>query len=258
MSTQCFDLTGQVFGRLTVVSRLLNDSNGSRWLCRCSCGKTHTVLGSNLLGAGVKSCGCLRKNSPKYALRKPQDLTGQVFNRLTVVSKAPTEIAPCGKKLYRWFCRCSCGRDHVAIASHLVSGIVKSCGCLVKETSSLNNYRHGGLAKNSPVDYKVKFKCLKSIRTRAQHRGYETDLSIEDLPELGDVCPVLGLPFAKMKGKSHRNASPSIDRKNPNLPYLKKYKDNLRFISMRANWLKSNATIDELRKIIIYMSEENI
>lgn len=58
------DLTGQRFGRLTVVSRAENDKRGSaRWLCMCDCGKTCIVLASNLMKGHTKSCGCLNLES---------------------------------------------------------------------------------------------------------------------------------------------------------------------------------------------------
>lgn len=56
------DLTGQRFGKLTVVSRADNDGRGeSRWNCVCDCGRTCCVSGNNLTQHGTQSCGCLRK-----------------------------------------------------------------------------------------------------------------------------------------------------------------------------------------------------
>lgn len=65
------DLTGMVFGRLTVV-RQTDDylhPNGSRraqWLCECSCAehKLVVVCGDRLKAKnGTRSCGCLQKES---------------------------------------------------------------------------------------------------------------------------------------------------------------------------------------------------
>ena len=56
------DLTGHVYGRLTVVSCNGNTKWGqSTWLCNCSCGKEVTVTGSNMTSGTSKSCGCLSK-----------------------------------------------------------------------------------------------------------------------------------------------------------------------------------------------------
>ena len=54
------NLIGQKFERLAVVSFAgLNNSRGSRWLCRCDCGNEKIVAGCNLKNGHTKSCGCL-------------------------------------------------------------------------------------------------------------------------------------------------------------------------------------------------------
>ena len=54
------DLTGQRFGRLTVIERVENDNDGhARWLCRCECGNTTIVAGKALRRGVTRSCGCL-------------------------------------------------------------------------------------------------------------------------------------------------------------------------------------------------------
>lgn len=51
---------GDVFGRLTVVSRAENNKYGAvRWNCACICGGVSTVYAGNL-GRGTQSCGCLQ------------------------------------------------------------------------------------------------------------------------------------------------------------------------------------------------------
>lgn len=58
------DLCGQRYGRLTVVRKAENASNGkSQWLCRCDCGNKKTVRRTNLLGGSTMSCGCLQKEA---------------------------------------------------------------------------------------------------------------------------------------------------------------------------------------------------
>lgn len=52
------DLTGQKFGRLTV----LGYEGESKWLCQCECGKYTTPRGYPLTNGNTKSCGCLQKD----------------------------------------------------------------------------------------------------------------------------------------------------------------------------------------------------
>lgn len=56
------DLTGQKFGRWTVLSRVDKERRGSsHWYCRCDCG-TEKILRSNTLrGNESLSCGCRQK-----------------------------------------------------------------------------------------------------------------------------------------------------------------------------------------------------
>lgn len=55
------DLTGEVFGRLTVMSREPNKNERVRWLCLCSCGKTKIISTHSLRSGRTKSCGCIQK-----------------------------------------------------------------------------------------------------------------------------------------------------------------------------------------------------
>lgn len=59
MKTTVRDLTGQRFGKLTVVQREPRP-NTSRafWLCHCDCGKHAVKMGKYLTCGDTKSCGC--------------------------------------------------------------------------------------------------------------------------------------------------------------------------------------------------------
>lgn len=136
------DLTGQTFGRLTVVSRLPNyvQPNGrtrTRWLCKCECGKEYIGDGSHLLHGNVKSCGCLhRETSVAWAQTKApakasaqarrRDLTSKQFGKLTVIEFAGNEEKA---RKSMWKCRCECGSITVVRSNHLLRGLIRSCGC---------------------------------------------------------------------------------------------------------------------------------
>lgn len=62
------DLTGQTFGRLTVLSLHGTSHGHAVWNCVCTCGKTLNVMRGSLLKGATKSCGCLRKDLlPEFA-----------------------------------------------------------------------------------------------------------------------------------------------------------------------------------------------
>lgn len=60
-NTNFIDLTGQIFGRLTVLKRAENRGKRTRWECECSCEQhNHVIVDSQSLKSGhTKSCGCL-------------------------------------------------------------------------------------------------------------------------------------------------------------------------------------------------------
>lgn len=127
------DISGETFGRLTVVKRVENDKhNKARWLCRCSCGNEKIVVGSNLLSGRTSSCGCLIS----------EDLSGKRFGRLTVLRRCNEEVNHSyGHSV--WICVCNCGKETVVYGSSLLQGRTKSCGCYQAETARQANSTHG-------------------------------------------------------------------------------------------------------------------
>lgn len=54
------DLTGQQFGRLTVLECIGSAKDKHRlWLCQCQCGKTTVVPSNSLKKGSTQSCGCI-------------------------------------------------------------------------------------------------------------------------------------------------------------------------------------------------------
>lgn len=63
-----------------------------------------------------------------------QDITGQRFGRLVVVSRAPNV-----GEVVRWLCRCDCGNERI-VRRNALGRRTKSCGCLNAE-QQLDNFR---------------------------------------------------------------------------------------------------------------------
>ncbi|HDY87984.1 MAG TPA: hypothetical protein ENH82_07725 [bacterium] len=74
------------------------------------------------------------------------DITGQKFNRLLVIKRAPNR----GKRTM-WFCCCDCGSEKEIHSHYLISGHTKSCGCSSAEMSAEARKKHG-LGKH-PIYY---------------------------------------------------------------------------------------------------------
>ena len=121
------DLTGQRYGKLTVLALTdQHNSYGRRlYRCRCDCGGERLATRSNLQRGEITSCGC-QNHLPK------KDLTGQRFGRLTVLEIA---TPPNGRKrtTYKWLCKCDCGNTAIVSVNNLTKGGTQSCGCLQRE-----------------------------------------------------------------------------------------------------------------------------
>lgn len=69
------DLTGQRFGKLTVIDRMESDKHGhARWRCRCDCGNYKVVFATNLMRGFTVSCGCLNKESTAKGREKQRNI----------------------------------------------------------------------------------------------------------------------------------------------------------------------------------------
>lgn len=123
------DLTGQTFGRLTVLGRAENRQGRIYWKCQCSCGNITEASSHNLKLGLKKSCGCLRKEG-----HHRRELTGERFGRL--VALKPTEQKDSHGSIL-WLCQCDCGNQTLVSATDLVQGNNRSCGCLRKESQQM-------------------------------------------------------------------------------------------------------------------------
>lgn len=140
------DLTGCVFGKLTVVSYLRTSKTCAIWECLCSCGRMVEVSSQDLKSGNTRSCSCLRV---EIESAKRRDITGEVFGRLTV-----TQFYGISKSAHAlWICRCSCGTVKVVGASNLFTGKTTSCGCVQRERSAAAKITHGESGPRSSPEY---------------------------------------------------------------------------------------------------------
>lgn len=135
MARQAIDLTGKVFGRLTVLGLGAHSGAARRWLCECihQNGEAVTTLVQTkaLTGGQTKSCGCLKSERYDSATI---NLTGKIFGRLTVISVEQRN----GSRRKRWHVLCGCGKSEqfLARSCSLTSGKTESCGCKRNDVTS--------------------------------------------------------------------------------------------------------------------------
>ena len=87
---------------------------------------------------------------------------------------------------------------------------------------------------------------------KAKMSGLEFNLTEADLI-IPEVCPVLGIKLEIALAEANKDTSPSIDRLDPTRGYTK---DNVAIISMKANRIKNDATLEELEKVYLWLKEK--
>lgn len=124
------DLTGQRFGKLTVMEKTdLRKNRAVLWKCQCDCGKLAYKSTGDLNNGNARSCGCAWRQSTVH--------TGDRFGRLTVLR--PTQKRRSTNMV--WECQCDCGNTLMVRTTTLTAGHSTSCGCLKKEIDSRRDFK---------------------------------------------------------------------------------------------------------------------
>jgi hypothetical protein len=98
-----------------------------------------------------------------------------------------------------------------------------------------------------------KIRLLDWARHRAKINGWPFNICKDDF-EIPSYCPVLGIRLKQGKGKLH-DISPTLDRINPLFGYIP---GNIVVISYKANRMKSNANLNELKLLVKWLETQTI
>ena len=159
------DLTGQKFGRLTVLE-IIPERRNKRiyWKCQCDCGAIVEVDGNRLRSGNTQSCGCLHKEL--LAKRNMENSTiaiGQIYGKLTVIEYLGLRKQKSrDKKEAYYLCKCECGNFCEVSGNQLQSKYKKSCGCL----HSSGEFLIEKILQENNIQYKKEysFSNLRNIR----------------------------------------------------------------------------------------------
>lgn len=138
------NLLDQQFGRWSVISET-NQKRGGHflWKCQCKCGTIGFIDEQHLLSGASKSCGCLLHDL--YC----EDLTGQQFEKLTVIKQVPRPEHLSNISRAYWLCQCECGNQVIVRASSLKNHTINSCGCI----ASLGEQKILHILKENHINY---------------------------------------------------------------------------------------------------------
>ena len=216
------DLTGQQFGRLTVLERTEKPegvkSRSAYWLCQCNC-ENKTILkvqGANLRNGNTTSCGCYQKEKASQTHFK--DLAGQRFGKLLVIKP----LNQGSGQHIRYLCHCDCGNQSFeAYGNNLVRGATNSCGCskyqdiagLIRNDFKAIEHINGKKSSNGAHWWRI--ECI--------HCGEQREISIDRFKREALIC---GCQNHKYKSQAEKRIMDLLD--NNNIKYIKeKQFDNL-------------------------------
>lgn len=139
-----------------------------------------------------------------------EDLIGKRFGKLTVIKYSHKDK----KSNTYWLCKCDCGGENIVRRNHLLSGGVKSCGCVIYEKREVT---HGLYSRNPRLNkiydgmidrcYKTYRNCYKNYGARgirvcdewlnnpkkfeewALKNGYQEKLTIDRIDVNGSYEP---------------------------------------------------------------------
>ena len=160
---------------------------------------------------------------------KSKSHIGEKYNRLTILEQHSE------KKSVYFTVQCDCGNIKKVRKDAIIGPRAEtiSCGCYLKE--------HGNGKRGQ---YDARGYLLARARTRATAKGMDFTITKEDII-IPDKCPLLGIDIIpKAKDRTH---SPSLDRKDSTRGYTP---DNIWVVSSRANTLKNDATLQELKALV--------
>lgn len=150
-----------------------------------------------------------------------RDLTGQKFNKLTVIKYLGIQKTSKGRTKGMWLCKCDCGNMCELDTGHITSNHTKSCGCWryehslgernIRYVNGLSEQRIGRIYgnmlnrcynKNVPIykyygergikvcdEWRGEFVGFKNFCDWAFCNGYTNELTLERIDNNGDYSP---------------------------------------------------------------------
>ena len=149
-------------------------------------------------------------------------------------------------------CR-KCGGADVVFTKHKRDNLCVGCNRkIVREWEAAHpdrvRTRKAGVSARFRQQYPERV-MFSSAKARARKEGVPCTICDADI-QIPPCCPVLGIPLQRTFGRGGGDASPSLDRIVPEKGYVV---GNIAVISSRANRIKSNATADEIERVVAWL-----
>ena len=195
---------------------------------------------------------CKKRNK---GIQNTRDLAcGEIFGLLTVIKLYGKNKD--GRICYT--CKCRCGNEKIVLRSYLLSGRVKSCGCLKAVTSSITGKKYIHFASESRRKFcgNVSGTYWNHILHNATARGIKVTITHRFISELlekqNGKCALTGLLIIMSPlSKNRCNNTASLDRINSNDGYIE---GNVRWVHKDVNLMKnqfSDIRFKEICKLVL-------
>jgi hypothetical protein len=168
-------------------------------------------------------------------------LVGKKFSRLTIENIIFKKDKANHNRVFA-ICSCYCGKNKTIRLDGVLEKRVKSCGCW---STYVKRKKNPKTKINKPKNI---LKWSASNRSRVKDVPFDINITDYEIPK---KCPVLGIKIFK-KGKFKTDNSATLDRFIPSKGYVK---DNVMVISDRANRLKRDMDLYELKILISYLKK---
>lgn len=245
------DLTGKVYGEITVLEMIYpkrSDKEGkTKCKCRCSCGKEIIKNAYDLKKSNRPSCGCVNYEILLDTCSK--DINGKRFGKLLVLETLydfETHTKPKVK------CLCDCGKEIILNKNDVQSGHTLSCGCLQKERASESNLKNWE-------------QVISDTGVKIIDRAYKNDKGVW---MWNCVCPICNNIFVALPAKIMENVTTSCGCKikssyeriteNILINYNLKYKSQYMFDDCRYKYkLKFDFAVFDNNDELLFLIEND-
>lgn len=206
-------------------------------------------------------------------MRQYNDLTGQVFGRLTVLYRTEDRVSKSGAKTVTYHCKCSCGNERDVVATNLRRGSTQSCGCMHNELLSNRCTKRDEVSKKLYIVHRnMRRRCYdtkdgsykryggRGIRVCdewlgengvenfirwARENGYEFGLSIERTDNDGNYCPE-NCRWATVKEQNNNRSTNRLLTVNGITKTTSQWKD---YLGLNSEWLYSYSVQERINYI---------
>jgi len=192
------------------------------------CKKLQNYSNKYKLSRALKNNSRCDECSRKQPSKKRQDLTGNIYGRLMVLSFYEKR----GKQQY-WKCKCRCGNETIVGHTHLTRQTIRSCGC----SHFYLRDKHPHWTGYKEISGSMWGQILKSARVR----NLIFELTIEQIWDKFIIqdrkCALSGVELTFNDCQKVRNGTASLDRIDSSKGYTI---DNVQWVHKDVNIMKQD------------------